>query len=145
MEDRNTSSSLDYSKAWYFFAYFPQISIMSWNFPFWMLHFHFLVNVLTQMNICFGKTWLPVTTCKNPYADTSFTNLLSCYLFCWGIISVRRNTNIWSLKTQNKGCKSAPFNRELLSLLKNWHYLPPPHVTVQGKNSVCLHWWLMGW
>lgn len=22
---------------------------------------------------------------------------------------------------------------------------PPPHVTVQGKKSVCLHWWLMGW
>lgn len=22
---------------------------------------------------------------------------------------------------------------------------PPPQVTVQGKKSVCLHWWLMGW
>lgn len=80
-EVRNTSSSPDNSYfkiSPCFFPYFPQISILSCNLPFWMSCFYFLVNVLTQMNILYGKT-VTVTTCKHPYADTSLTNLLSCY------------------------------------------------------------------
>lgn len=116
-EARNTFSPLDYSYfkiSSCFFAYFPQISTMNCNFPFWMLYFLFLVNVLTQMNITYGKTWLPVTPCKNSCADTSLTNLLSC---CSVIYFAEELPACRETQTSNhKKCSTKVVNQVLLIL-----------------------------